>query len=102
MPSADAGCAQAPALRLASAVLLAHQPRPDAPARSILCDFLKEVRVGVKEEAQPRREGIWRQAAREQILHIRLAGAQREGHLLGGIGAGVAIMRRDRYRIEAR
>src|SRR5207248_9706793 len=102
MAAADAGRAQAPALRFLGAVLLFEQPRPDAPAGAVLRHLLEEVRVRVEEEAEPRREAVRGQPAGKQVLYIRLAGAKRVRHLLCRVGAGIAVVGGDADRIEAR
>ena len=102
MAAADAGDAQAPRLRALGAERLLHQARPDAPRRAILGDLLEEVDVGVEEERQPRRERVDLHAAIEARLDVGDAVRQRVGRLLGGRGAGVAEVRGDRDRVEAR
>ena len=89
------------------AVPVPQPARPDPPRRPELGDLLEEVDVGVEEEAQPRREPVDVQPARQAELDVAEPVGQRERQLLRGGRAGLAdvvagdaerLVRRDRGR----
>ena len=84
-------------------VAITHPPGPDPPRRPVLGDLLEEVDVGVEEEAQPRREGVDREAALHRQLDVGEAVGQRERQLLGGRRPGLAdVVAGDRDRVPPR
>jgi len=75
-------------------VPLAHDPGPGAPAGSVLRDLLEEVAVRVEEERDLRGEIVdGHPAPGHDRVAVGDAVLQGQGHLLGGIGAGVAEVR---------
>src|SRR5437763_978300 len=61
-----------------------------------------EVGVRVEEERQPWSERVDLHAAPKAFFDVGDAARERVRHLFGGGGAGVAVMRGDRDRVEAR
>ena len=95
--------AHQPRARVARAVGIAQLARPDPPRRAVLGDLLEEVDLGVEEEAQPRRELVGIEAARDRLLDVGEAVLERERELLGGGRTGFAdVVAADRDRVPAR
>ena len=85
------------------AVDVADPARPDPSAGTELGDLLEEVEVAVEEEAQPRRERVDVQPAREPELDVAEPVGQRERELLRGRRAGLAdVVARDAQRLVRR
>ena len=94
---------QLPRRFLAGAVLVPHRLGPQHAGRPVLGDLLEDVVVGVEEEAEPRREGVDVQAARQAGVDVVEAVGQREGQLLHGGRAGLAdVVAADADRVPLR
>ena len=92
-----------PRLRVLGAERLAQLARPDPPRRAVLGDLLEEVDVRVEEEAQPRRERVDVEPARDLLLDVGEAVLEREGQLLRRGRARLAdVVAGDADRVPAR